>query len=75
MYPKEVNPYYVYLQAEVRKARHARDLALAQLVIDIATGIMQGFRAFFAPLLRLELRRDDAWVEAMETKLRRHQPY
>ena len=75
MYPKEVNPYYVYVQEEVRKARRARDNALAQFIVDIANSIVQGFRAFFVPLLRLELRRDDAWVEAMETKLRQHQPY
>ena len=69
------DPYYSYLQAEVRRARHARDNALGQIILEGAQRIAEAVRDVFRAILRLEMRRDDAWVEAMETKLRRHQPY
>jgi hypothetical protein len=75
MYPKNLNPYNSYIQAEVRKARLARDLAMAQWILDFAESIARGVAKIVARILRLEMRRDDAWVESMETKLRHHQPY
>ncbi|HXF79543.1 MAG TPA: hypothetical protein VN598_11810 [Usitatibacter sp.] len=75
MNSKQLNPYYSYLQEEVRKARLARDLAVAQFILDGAERIALAVRASVARLFRLEMRRDDAWVESMETKLRQHQPY
>ena len=75
MRPEHVNPYSAYLQEEVRKARLRRDLAVAQWILDIADAIGRGVANFVARILRIEMRRDDAWVENMETKLRRHQPY
>ena len=75
MDPRQLNPYHVYLQEEVRKARLKRDLAVAQWILDIAESIASGVAKLAARLFRLEMRRDDAWVESMETKLRHHQPY
>ncbi|HEX4330650.1 MAG TPA: hypothetical protein VH040_00805 [Usitatibacter sp.] len=75
MNPKDLNPYNAYLQAEVRKARLTRDLAVAQYILDGAERVAFAVRASVARLFRLEMRRDDAWVESMETKLRHHQPY
>ena len=75
MSPKELNPYHVYLQEEIRKARLKRDLAVAQWILEVAESIAGGVANLAARLFRLEMRRDDAWVEDMETKLRHHQPY
>ncbi|HUP09768.1 MAG TPA: hypothetical protein VMU47_21595 [Caldimonas sp.] len=75
MYPKDLNPYNAYLQEEVRKARTARDLSLARFILDAAERIVRGVHSLAATVFRLEMRRDDAWVESMETKLRQHQPY
>ena len=75
MYPKDLNPYNAYLQEEVRKARAARDLSLARFILDAAERIARGAQNLAAAIFRLEMRRDDAWVETMETKLRQHQPY
>ncbi|HEX3063606.1 MAG TPA: hypothetical protein VHP55_13065 [Usitatibacter sp.] len=72
---KHLNPYSAYLDAEVRKARFARDLAVAHWILHAAEAIAEGVASFVARILRLEMRRDDAWVESMETKLRQHQPY
>ena len=75
MRPEHANPYSQYLQDEIRKARLKRDLAVAQWILDIAESIAGGVANLAARLFRLEMRRDDAWVEHMETKLRHHQPY
>ena len=75
MNPRQLNPYHAYLQEEIRKARLKRDLALAQWILDIAESIAKGVANLTARVFRLEMRRDDAWVENMETKLRQHQPY
>lgn len=75
MRPQDVNPYSAYLQEEVRKAQLRRDLAVAQWILDVADAIARGVANLVARILRIETRRDDAWVESMETKLRRHQPY
>ena len=37
MYPKDLNPYYDYLQQEVRIARAKRDLAISQFLDDAVT--------------------------------------
>ena len=75
MRPEHVKPYSQYLQEEIRKARLKRDLAVAQWILDIAESIAGGVANLTARLFHLEMRRDDAWVENMETKLRHHQPY
>lgn len=75
MRPEDVNPYSAYLQEEVRKARLRRDLAVAQWILDIADAIARGVANLVGRIFRIEMRRDDAWVESMETKLRHHQPY
>ena len=75
MYPKDLNPYHVYLQSEIRKARLKRDLAIAQWILDAAGSFGRNTRTLVARFFPLEMRRDAAWVEYMEAKLRRHQPY
>lgn len=75
MRPNPLNPYSAYLQEEVRKARLRRDLAVAQWILDLADAVAGAVTNFVARMFRLEMRRDDAWVESMETKLRHHQPY
>jgi hypothetical protein len=39
MNPHHVNPYDEYLEAEVRKARFARDEAVAQMILGAAESI------------------------------------
>ncbi|HSS29135.1 MAG TPA: hypothetical protein VLJ84_12050 [Usitatibacter sp.] len=56
MSPKELNPYHVYLQEEIRKARLKRDLAVAQWILDIAESIANGVAKLTARLFRLDMR-------------------
>ena len=53
---KELNPYYAYLQEEVRKARLKRDLAVAQWILDIAESIARGVANLAARLFRVDMR-------------------
>ena len=59
MSPKQLNPYYLYLQEEVRKARLKRDLAVAQWILDTAESIAGGVANLTARLFRVEAHRDD----------------
>jgi hypothetical protein len=72
---KDLNPYYAYLQVEARKAREARDRAVARYILDAVESIVRFAKTVAAGLFHPETRRDDAWAESMETRLRQHQPY
>ncbi|HTS84081.1 MAG TPA: hypothetical protein VMG61_03175 [Usitatibacter sp.] len=45
MHPKDLNPYYAYLQREVRIARLQRDLAVSQFIHDTLARIAAVLRS------------------------------